>query len=118
MEITKVDLDGNVIDKTILGDNDKKVKNPINIEVTKRWYDYETGYRYKGIICDKKLERELKEMGLEICSAKAEKSNKKESDSFIAYFSEFDIVKILERNNEIKEEKVDDCDMEKGELEL
>lgn len=118
MEITKVDLEGNVIDKTILGDNDKKVQNPINIEVTKRWYDYETGYRYKGIICDKKLERELKKMGLEICSTETEKSNKKESASFIACFSEFDIVKILERNNEITEEKVDNCDMEKEDLEL
>ncbi len=80
-------------EETILKANDKLVNNPIEVEVIDNFYDYETGYHYKGKIINKDLIQELNKLG--------------NSESiFNVNFSEFDVVKILEK------------DIEKGDLEL
>ena len=92
MHLTLINPDGSK-EETILKANDKLVNNPIEVEVIDGFYDYETGYHYKGKIINKDLIQELNKLG--------------NSESiFNVNFSEFHVVKILEK------------DIEKGDLEL
>ena len=92
MHLTITNLD-NSKKETILTTNDKLVNNPIEVEVIDSFYDYETGYHYKGKIINKNLIQELNKFG--------------NSESiFKVNFSEFDVLKVLEQN------------VKKGDLEL
>ena len=90
MAITTENPDG-TIENTILKSHDTLVDYPIEIMVLDNWYDYETGYHYNGKIKNKELIEQLKNL----------------NDNFnpsLAYFSEFDVVKVLEKNSSTEEE--------------
>ena len=92
MQITVTNTDGSKEEVTIES-YDKLVNNPIEVEVIDYFYDYETGYNYRGKITNENLIQELNKLV--------------SSESiFNVNFSEFDVVKILEK------------DIEKGDLGL
>lgn len=109
MKLTVENPDG-TIEHTTLKSHDKLTDLPIEIEITDRFYDYETGYRYKGKVINEKLIEEFKDFG--ITGFKPEDYKKYENNSLYekalnasenyepseAYFSEFDVIKVLERN--------------------
>ena len=111
MSITIENPDG-TIGHTILSSHDKLVDLPIKIEVIDRFYDYETGYRYKGKIVDEKLLEEFKNFGTTGFKPKDYKKYKDKSiyedtlkacenyDPSIVYFSEFDVIKLLEKSTD------------------
>lgn len=73
------------LETTTLKSHDKLVDSPIQVEIIEGFYDYETGNHYKGRLLNENL---LKEW----------------SDTTIVNFSEFDIIKLLEKTstNEIE----------------
>lgn len=89
---------------------EKLIDLPIEVEVIKGWYDYETGYNYIGKIKNKDLLKEVRKIG--ITGYKADdykKYNNKElyetaleaSKNYnpsIVYFSGFDVVKLCKNN--------------------
>lgn len=111
MNLTIENPDG-TIEHTTLESSDKLTNFPIEIEVINSWYDYETGYRYKGKITDKKLQKEFEKFGT--TGFKPDDYKKYENktlyedalkasqnyDPSIVYFSEFDVIKVLERTPE------------------
>ena len=109
MKLNVEKTDG-TIEHTIIESHDKLVNFPIDIEIIEDFYDYETGYNYKGKIINNNLLEELKKTGvLDFKSEDCQKHNNKllyednlkaneNYNSPIAHFSEFDIVKILEKN--------------------
>ena len=111
MSITIENPDG-TIGHTILSSHDKLVNLPIKIEVIDRFYDYETGYRYKGKIVDEKLLEEFKNFGTTGFKPEDYKKYKDKSiyedtlkacenyDPSIVYFSEFDVIKLLEKSTD------------------
>lgn len=111
MNLTVENPDG-TIEHTTLESHDKLVNLPIEIEVIDGFYDYETGYRYKGKINDKKLLKEFNNFGITGFKPDDYKKYKDKSiyedalkasenyDPSIVYFSEFDVVKVLERDFE------------------
>lgn len=111
MSITVENPDG-TIGHTILSSHDKLVDLPIEIEVIDGFYDYETGYRYKGKITDERLVEEFKKFGTAGFKPEDYKKYKdksiykdtlKASENYnpaLVYFSEFDVIKVLERTSE------------------
>lgn len=111
MSITVENPDG-TIGHSILSSHDKLVNLPIKIEVIDRFYDYETGYRYKGKIIDEKLLEEFKNFGTTGFKPEDYKKCKDKSiyedtlkacenyDPSIVYFSEFDVIKLLEKSTD------------------
>lgn len=110
MNLTIENPDG-TIEHEILESHDERVNLPIEIEIINRWYDYETGYRYKGKITDEILLEEFRKFGTtgftpdnytkykdKSMYENALKANEN-YDPSIVYFSEFDIVKLLEKDN-------------------
>lgn len=99
------------IRKETLGEHDKSVNSNIEVEVTNSWYDYETGYRYTGKVKNSNLIEEIRKAGTTGYTPKDYKKygNELYEDALKAnenfdptkiYFSEFDVVKILEKNEE------------------
>lgn len=115
MNLTIENPDGTV-EHTILESHDKLVDYPIEIEVIDGFYDYETGYNYKGKINDEKLIEEFRKFGT--TGFKPDDYKKYENKSLyedalkasknyepsIVHFSEFDVIKLLEKstNNEME----------------
>lgn len=95
-----------------LESHDKLVDMPIKVEVIEGFYDYESGYKYKGKVVDEKLLEKFKPLGI-IGSKSDEYKNCKDKSIYenvlkmsknynpsIVSFSEFDVVKVIERNYE------------------
>lgn len=111
MNLTIENPDG-TIEHTILSSHDKLVDLPIEIEVIDGFYDYETGYRYKGKITDERLLEEFKKFGTTGFKPEDYKKYKdksiyedtlKASENYnpaLVYFLEFDVIKVLERTPE------------------
>lgn len=68
------------IETTTLKSHDKLVTSPIQVEVLEGFFDYETGNHYKGKLLNEDLIKEF-------------------SNSSIVNFSEFDIIKLLEKSS-------------------
>lgn len=98
------------IEHTIIESSDKLVQLPIEVEVLDNYYDYETGYRYKGKLINKDLKEKFNEIGItgfkpedyikKHATKEAYETAKEASKNYnpeIIYFSEFDVVKVLER---------------------
>lgn len=100
------------IEHTTVESHDKLVGSPIEIEVIDGFYDYETGYNYKGKINDEKLIGEFKKIGTTGFTPEDYKKyeNKslyedalkasKDYDPSIVHFSEFDVIKLLEKGTD------------------
>lgn len=110
IKLTDVDADGNVISETVLHSNDGVVDKPIIAEITSGFYDYETGYKYKGKLLDNDLIEDFRKIGTTSYEPEDYKKygNKsyeetklaaKNYDSSIIYFSEFDILNVIDKNN-------------------
>lgn len=111
MNLTVEHPDG-TIEQTTLESSDKLINFPIEIEVIDGFYDYETGYRYKGKIMDERLVEEFKKIGTTGFKPEDYKKYKdksiyedalKASENYnpaLVYFSEFDVIKVLERTQE------------------
>lgn len=97
------------IEHTRIQSTDKLVQLPIEVEVLDKYYDYETGYRYKGKMINKDLIQEFNTFGTTGFKPEdykkyknkelyedAKKASKKYNPE-IVYFSEFDVVKVLEK---------------------
>lgn len=92
--------DGSV-EESRLTNNDKLIDMPIEIEILDSHYDYETGYRYKGKVIDSNLIEEIKKIGTTRHTLEDAKRVKENYDPTIVSFSEFDIVKILSKEDDI-----------------
>lgn len=111
MNLTVENPDG-TIEHTTLESHDKLTDLPIEIEVIDGFYDYETGYRYKGKIMNEKLLEEFNNFGTTGFKPDDYKKYKNKSiyedalkasknyNPAIVYFSEFDVVKVLEKFSE------------------
>ena len=100
------------IENTTIESHDKLVNLPIEIEVVDSFYDYETGYKYEGKITNESLISEFKKIGTTGFKPEDYKkyNNKslyedalKASKTFnpsIIHFSEFDVIKLIEKNKE------------------
>lgn len=92
--LTVYESDGTV--KTvILSSSDELVDNRLEVEITDSWYDYESGYRFVGKIKDGNLLEKVKKISI------TGYTPIQKQDSTKIYFSEFDVVNILEKNKEI-----------------
>lgn len=97
------------IEHTRIQSTDKLVQLPIEVEVLDKYYDYETGYRYKGKMINKELIKDFDTFGTtgfkpedykKYKNKELYEDAKKASKNYnpeIVYFSEFDVVKILEK---------------------
>ena len=97
------------IEKNTLHTNYPCVDSPIEVEVISGFYDYETGFRYKGKVINDDLIDEFKKLGTtgytpddykkyEIKSLYEDAKKAAENyDPSIVYFSEFDVLKKLEK---------------------
>lgn len=97
MNLTIENPDG-TIEHSVLESFDELVDELIQVQVVESFYDYETGYHYKGKIINEKLIEELSNNKL---------YNKKSEEGMIINFSEFDVVKLLEKNYDKKEINVE-----------
>ncbi len=111
MNLTIENSDG-TIEHTTLESHDKLTDLPIEIEVIDSFYDYETGYNYKGRITNDDLIKEFRKYGT--TSLKPDDYKKYENKSLydnvlrssknydpsIVHFSEFDVIKLLEKNSD------------------
>lgn len=108
MNLTVHQPDG-TIEKTTIHTDYSCVDLPIEVEVISGYYDYETGYRYKGKISNERLLEEFRKIGTTGYTPEHYKKyeNKKlyedtkkaaeEYDPSIVYFSEFDVIKKLNK---------------------
>ena len=109
MDVTMENFDGTT-EHFILNSSDKLTNKPIVIEVLDSFYDYETGYHYKGKINDDKLVEEFRKFGTtgfkpgdydryknKSMYEDALKANKKFNPSIVS-FSEFDVIKVIEKS--------------------
>lgn len=94
MKLTIHEVDG-TINESVIHTNYPCVDLPIEVEVISSSYDYETGFNYKGKIINEELKEEFKKIG-----TTGKKS--KNYDASIVYFSEFDVVKKLEKDFSIE----------------
>jgi len=109
MNLTIKNSDGTV-EHTTIESHDKLTNLPIEIEVISGFYDYETGYNYKGKIYDDKLTEEFRNFGT--TGLKVDDYKKYEDKSIyedvlkarekynptIVHFSEFDVIKVIEKS--------------------
>lgn len=109
MNITIEYPNGN-LEHTKLESTDKLVQLPIEVEILEKFYDYEVVYKYKGKILNEDLIKEVSSLGItghKLVDYK--KYNNKEIyedvkkamknyNPSIVYFSESDIVKIIEKD--------------------
>ena len=100
------------IEKNTLHTNYPCVDSPIEVEVISGFYDYETGFRYKGKVINDDLIEEFKKIGTTGYTPDDYKKYKNKSlyedekkavenyDPSIVYFSEFDVLKKIEKEME------------------
>lgn len=113
MKLTVHEVDGTVNENVIHTDY-PCVDLPIEVEVISGAYDYETGFNYKGKVINDKLIDEFRKIGttghkLEDYKKFENKSiyddAKKASENYdpsIVYFSEFDVIKKLEKDSNLE----------------
>lgn len=113
MKLTVHQPDG-TIDESTIHTNYPCVDLPIEVEVISGFYDYETGFRYKGKIINEELINEFKKIGTtgftpddykKYENKSLYEDAKKASENYdpsIVYFSEFDVIKKLEKDSNLE----------------
>lgn len=113
MKLTIHEADGTV-DESVIHTNYPCVDLPIEVEIISGAYDYETGFNYKGKIINEKLIDEFRKIGT--TGRKLEdykefenkpiyddvKQASENYDPSIVYFSEFDVIKKLEKDSNLE----------------
>ena len=104
--------DGTPYFQTVIEDTDSLVDIPIQAEIIKTYHSGKNWYRYMGKITDERLIKEFNKIGItgndpEDYKKYPNKSlyesalkAREEYDPTIICFSEFDIVKLLEKNSD------------------
>ena len=110
--ITMEESDGTPYFQTVIEDTDSLVNIPIQAEIIKTYHSGKNWYRYIGKITDERLIKEFNKIGItgndpEDYKKYPNKSlyesalkAREEYDPTIICFSEFDIVKLLEKNSD------------------
>lgn len=110
--ITMEESDGTPYFQTVIEDTDSLVDIPIQAEIIKTYHSGKNWYRYMGKITDERLIKEFNKIGItgndpEDYKKYPNKSlyesalkAREEYDPTIICFSEFDIVKLLEKNSD------------------
>lgn len=113
MKLTIHEADGTV-DESVIHTNYPCVDLPIEVEVISCAYDYETGFNYKGKIINDKLIDEFRKIGTtgrkledykEFENKPIYEDTKKALENYdpsIVYFSEFDVIKKLEKDSDLE----------------
>ena len=109
MSLTVHQLDGST-KENIIHTNNPYVTMPIRVEVISGAYDYETGYNYKAKVIDDEVIDEFKKIGTtgyvpedykKYKNTSLYEETKKAAENFdpsIVYFSEFDVVRKIEKD--------------------
>lgn len=113
MKLTIHQPDGTIDENTIHTDY-PCVELPIEVEVISGAYDYETGFNYKGKVINEQLLDEFRKIGTtgrkledydEFKNKPIYDNVKKSLDNYdpsIVYFSEFDVIKKLEKDSNLE----------------
>ena len=110
--ITMEESDGTPYFQTVIEDTDSLVNIPIQAEIIKTYHSGKNWYRYIGKITDERLIKKFNKIGITGNDPEDYKKYPNKSlyesalkarekyDPTIIHFSEFDIVKLLEKNSD------------------